>query len=240
MFNPRTPADGAPEAGPAGGDPQHQLRIVRDAVAGDQAAITVLVDWLTPVVQARVARTLLRRGAAGAGDDLRQKVADLTQESSWGCSPTGRRCCAPGSRTGASRCATSSALSLAGRCGESCAAPGRRPGRNRPSTPMTPAWWSMASRDPESRIASRQMLHLLLDRLEASLSPKGLELFRRLFVHQQTVETICADIGMSAEAVYAWRSRISRLARTLADQLRTQAMSNPARVEPTPLQDVGR
>src|SRR6185295_14407505 len=51
------------------------------ALAGEELALNRLVAVLTPVVQARVARTLLaRRGQPSGGRNLRQEVEDLTQE----------------------------------------------------------------------------------------------------------------------------------------------------------------
>src|ERR1700688_1463911 len=55
--------------------------LVREALGGDQAALARLVSLLTPVIQARVARTLLaRRSHLGRDRNVRQEVEDLTQE----------------------------------------------------------------------------------------------------------------------------------------------------------------
>src|SRR5215208_3506308 len=55
--------------------------LVRDALAGDQTALTRLVAVLTPIIQARVARTLLARRSQCAGDrNVRQEVEDFTQD----------------------------------------------------------------------------------------------------------------------------------------------------------------
>lgn len=53
---------------------------VRSALAGDADAVRWLVDTLTPVIQARVARALLRRAHAAGARCSRQEVEDLTQE----------------------------------------------------------------------------------------------------------------------------------------------------------------
>jgi RNA polymerase sigma-70 factor (ECF subfamily) len=53
--------------------------LLRAALTGDRASTVALVDKLTPVVQARVARVLLVQGGA-AGRDIRRQVEDLTQE----------------------------------------------------------------------------------------------------------------------------------------------------------------
>jgi len=55
--------------------------LLREALGGDQAALARLVSLLTPVIQARVARTLLaRRSHLGRDRNVRQEVEDLTQE----------------------------------------------------------------------------------------------------------------------------------------------------------------
>src|ERR1700730_12524653 len=55
--------------------------LLREALGGDQAALTRLVALLTPVIHARVARTLLaRRSYLGSDRNVRQEVEDLTQE----------------------------------------------------------------------------------------------------------------------------------------------------------------
>jgi RNA polymerase sigma-70 factor (ECF subfamily) len=73
---------------------------------------------------------------------------------------------------------------------------------------------------PEARVASQQLLAVLLDRVRATLSPKGLDLFERLFVREEGVEAVCAATAMSQDAVYAWRSRLGKLVRAfLAEEV---------------------
>jgi RNA polymerase sigma-70 factor (ECF subfamily) len=55
--------------------------LIRRALTGDPTALTELVAVLTPVIQARVARTLLaRRHRLAGGRDVRQEVEDLSQD----------------------------------------------------------------------------------------------------------------------------------------------------------------
>jgi DNA-directed RNA polymerase specialized sigma24 family protein len=55
--------------------------LIRRALTGDPTALTELVAVLTPVIQARVARTLLaRRHRLACGRDVRQEVEDLSQD----------------------------------------------------------------------------------------------------------------------------------------------------------------
>ena len=48
-------------------------------------------------------------------------------------------------------------------------------------------------------------------RLEQGLTPQGCELFRRLYVEEQSVSRVCSALSLSADAVYAWRSRMREI-----------------------------
>jgi DNA-directed RNA polymerase specialized sigma24 family protein len=69
--------------------------------------------------------------------------------------------------------------------------------------------------EPESWMQNRQALVLMFEAITARLSPLGRRLFKLLFVEEQTIEEICLDTGMGADAVYAWRSRLRRKAAQL-------------------------
>jgi RNA polymerase sigma-70 factor (ECF subfamily) len=78
--------------------------------------------------------------------------------------------------------------------------------------------------DAELLISSREQLARLVDRLREALSPRGLELFHRLIVNEESVDSVCSSTGMTSDAVYAWRSRITKVVRKLAAE---QAASEP-------------
>ena len=192
------------------------------SLAGDAAATRALVGLLAPVVQARVARTLVRRRAASAGRDLRQEVKDLTQDvfavlfdsdghvlRAW--DPT-------------------RGLTLVSFCGlvaEREAASILRSGRKNPwkesATELDDLERELAhvshAGDAELQVSSREQLARLVDRLREALSPRGLELFHRLVVEEESVEAVCASTGMTRDAVYAWKSRIGKVVRKLAAEL---------------------
>jgi RNA polymerase sigma factor (sigma-70 family) len=197
--------------------------LLREALAGDRAALTRLVALLTPVIQARVARTLLaRRSHLGTDRNVRQEVEDLTQEiflslfvkdgqvlRSW---EAGR------------------GLSLANFVGlvserqvVSFLRSGKRnPWKEEPS-PAEEIDVATVDRGPEEITASREQLRLLLERLRERLSPFGRHLFELLFVQELSLTETMATSGLSADAVYAWRSRLRRLARDLLAELSGKA-----------------
>lgn len=201
--------------------------LVRRALSGDPAATRRLVVAVLPVVQARVTRVLARRRNK-SGRDVRQEVEDLAQEVFAALfDEDGRALRAWDASRG---------LSLANFCGlvaEREAASILRSGRRSP--------WSADPTDTddlERDLARREQLELLVDRVREALSPRGLEMFERLVVREESVEAVCAATKMSPDAVYAWRSRIGKLVRALAREIAASepnvAVSDPAGSPRTP------
>ena len=168
-----------------------------------------------PVVQARVARTLVRR-RAGSGRDVRQEVEDLAQEVFAALFSEGGKVLRAWD--------ASRGLSLASFCGlvaEREAASILRSGRRSPWAEAVTELDELEKSldevaDVEGRVSSKEQLERLVDRLREALSPRGLELFHRLIVEEESVESVCASTGMTSDAVYAWKSRIAKVIRKLA------------------------
>jgi RNA polymerase sigma factor (sigma-70 family) len=194
--------------------------LVRRALTGDQRALTRLIAVLTPVIQARVARTLLaRRHRLAGGRDVRQEVEDLSQEvflalfsrdahvlRSWQAERG------------------SSLESFVGLVAERQVLSFLRSGRRNPwkeDPLLTDDELEMEAPEsgPEEIVAGREHLSLLLDRLREELSPLGRRLFELLFVQELSQTEVQAASGLSADAVYAWRSRLRRLAQKLLAEM---------------------
>jgi RNA polymerase sigma-70 factor (ECF subfamily) len=192
---------------------------VRLALSGDETAVRALVDSLTPVIQARVARTLCRNHPTGPARDVRQEVQDLVQEVFVSLFENDARVLRSWQ--------PERGLSLdnfVGLVAERQAASILRSGRR---SPWTEEAQDMALLDelpgdvdgPEDHVASREVLRALLGRVRESLSPRGLELFHRLMVQREEVPSICASTQMSPDSVYAWRSRLGKLVRRLMAEM---------------------
>jgi RNA polymerase sigma-70 factor (ECF subfamily) len=200
------------ETGPA-------ASLVAAALAGDEPALRGLVDRLTPVIQARVARALL----AGRGPDgrpLRPQVEDLTQE-------VFLLLFADGGRVLRSW-RPEQGLSLdnfVGLVARRRALSWLRSGhhsawREDPTLDEAAAAAPAAAEDdPEGVTASREEVRLLLRRLQEELSPLGWRLFELLLVRERPVAEVERATGMSRDALYAWRSRLRRLARRLLAEI---------------------
>ena len=206
--------------------------LVESAVSGDAAATRALIRTLLPVIQVRVARALVRR-KGNATRDLRQEVEDLTQEVFAALFADDARLLRTWDET--------RGLSLLNFCGliaEREAISLLRSGRRSPFTETATEMDELErdadpAPDAELRFASKQKLGLLVDRLREELSPRGLELFYRLVVDEESVESVCTSTGMSSDAVYAWRSRLGKLVRKILTELDAsgqwaQSVSDPS------------
>lgn len=191
--------------------------LARAALSGDAAATRDLVGRVMPIVQARVARVLVRR-RGGSGRDVRQEVEDLVQEVFASLFENeGRVLRAWDPARG---------LSLGSFCGliaEREAASILRSGRRSPwtetATEMDAIERDLPTVQPaEAAVASREELGVLVAKLREGLSPLGLEMFQRLVVDEEPVESVCKTTGMTADAVYAWKSRIVKLLRKIMSE----------------------
>lgn len=174
--------------------------------------------FVLPVVQARIARSLTRRRTRG-GRDVRQEVEDLAQEVFAALfEDDGRVLRAWDPARG---------LGLASFCGliaEREVASILRSGRRSPwaadPTEQAELEKDLAPEpDFEARLATREQLELLVDRVREALSPLGLEMFERLIVKEEAVESVCEATGMKPDAVYAWKSRLGKLVRKIAREI---------------------
>ena len=191
---------------------------VRRALAGDEPALTRLVRMLTPVIQSRVARgLLLRRTGRAAGRDIRQEVEDFTQEIFLALFADGGKALRSWQPERGL-----SLLNFVGLVAERQTASILRSGKRTPwkDESVLDEEFSQASteRGPEEITASREQLKVLLHRLGEELSPLGRHLFDLLFLRELPLEEVIQQTGMSPDAVYAWRSRLRRLAGRLLEE----------------------
>ena len=198
-------------------DAEESVRLVAGALDGNGEwhAQVRLVARLTPVIQARVARTLISRRWAR---DIRSQVEDLSQEvflslfegdgdvlRSWDAD------LGLSLENFVGMVAVCHTLSFL------------RSGRRNPWREEQASDAELDVRvhkpNPEELAAIREEVRLLHDALRHSLSPLGWRLFELLFIQELSVQEVMAATGLSADAVYQWRSRLHRLARELRREL---------------------
>jgi len=175
---------------------------IRGALAGDPQALSELIALATPPVQARVARALLRQPT-----DRFCAVAELTEDVLVALlSEDGKALLAWRPAAG---------LSLASLIGllaqRRVAATLHTRGEPRQAHVLDPRVANDVESSPQTtKASSREILARLLERLQARLSARGMELFERLFVAQQSIEEVCAHMGLTANAVQRWRRSLGR------------------------------
>lgn len=194
------------------------LDLARRALGGDETAVRALVRALTPIIQAKAARALLRRRAGSGGRDVRQEIDDLTQNvllhlfknngevlHAWEPerSPLTSFVALIAEREIASTLRTISKNPWT-------EYPTEEGDLERPSSP---------SHNPEEVTGSRELLQEITSTALSKLSEQGRELFYLLMIEARSVEDVCFVMNMKPDAVYAWRSRIRRLVMQIADQL---------------------
>jgi hypothetical protein len=191
-------------------------QLVRRALAREPDAVRSLVDRLSPVIERRVAAALWQRSSTRDG---RQELGDMTQEvflSLFAADGKTLRAWQPARGLSLER--------FVGLLAQHQVASILRSGRASPwrddpteADQIDRLLGSTAGVD--AVVSSREHLSALLDGLRASLSPRGLELFQRLIVDEEPVDSLCAATGMTREALYQWRSRLLRQARELAAKI---------------------
>ncbi|MBI4511949.1 MAG: sigma-70 family RNA polymerase sigma factor [Deltaproteobacteria bacterium] len=196
--------------------------LVHRALAGDAPSVRALVDALSPVIQARVARALRRRAVGAGRRDSQQEVDDMTQEvflSLFENQGRALRAWDPGRGL--------SLVNFAGFLAERQVASILRNGRRSPwkEDPTLSEdfdaldYPAVSAPGPEREVASREFLSTLLDRLREALTPKGFQLFELLMVDERPVEDVCRITGLQADAVYTWRSRLAKVVRKLTAEI---------------------
>jgi RNA polymerase sigma-70 factor (ECF subfamily) len=192
--------------------------LLASALNGDRAALRRLLALLGPVIQARAIRVLTRRGGAQARDP-RQELLDMTQEVFVALLENdGRVLRAWEEERGLSL------ENFVGLVAERQVASILRTGKRSPWTEDPTesddlAAHAGATAQGDSLFASRELLAAVLDRLREELTPRMLHLFYALWVHETPIPTLCEELGMQADAIYAARSRIAKRARAIAEEL---------------------
>jgi RNA polymerase sigma-70 factor (ECF subfamily) len=193
-------------------------KCIQAALAGNVTAMRKLVLLLTPVVQARVARALLRRGNLGA-HDLRQDVADFTQEAFAALFADGGR-----ALTSWDPAAGRSLSNYVGQRVEWFVASLLRgvPIEARPRS-REQGMVEQAQIEPGARgsvrsadsIESRDSVRRVVAGIERRWPELGVRLFYLLFVLQTSSKEVGDELGLSCAAVDQWRFRLREFARGL-------------------------
>lgn len=195
--------------------PQSSAEWLEGTLAGDARATRAFVSTMRPVVQARIARALLRFSSRAAGRDTRQEVDDLTQDVFGQLFANDARVLRRWSPTKGLSLANFVGLVAHRHATKTLMSDRRSPWSEEP---MLDAALDRASgsTEPERQIVQRDLLVTVLQQVRAELSPRACLLFEALVVERRPIPEVAELTGLSPAALYQWRSRLARRAREIA------------------------
>ena len=204
-----------------------EVALVQRVLGGDARAVRALVDQLTPVIQARVARALHRRARQASGRNVRQEVEDFTQEVMVSLfTDKGRALRAWDPARGLSL------ENFVGFVAERQIASILRTAKRSPWTedPTLAGDLEGPAGSDDSLAAaleSQQLWEVVLDRLTERLSPLGAALFEAVWLNERSVSEAAEQFHMSKDAVYAWQSRLGKALRQVAVEVMSESGAPP-------------
>jgi RNA polymerase sigma-70 factor (ECF subfamily) len=204
--------------------------LIRRAVEGDRQAMRELVAEVTPIIRASVG-WVLSRGRTPSRREPGQEVEDVTQTVLLALfSDRGHALTQWDPARG---------LDLAGFVAMLAKRETVSLLRSRRRSPWTEDPTLQEDLDlnavprmgPESEAISRDMLAQLHEAVRERMSARGAQLFDLLFLRGLPTEEVCNITHLSADAVYAWRSRLARQVREILAELG----SGPSTFPPPPM-----
>lgn len=193
---------------------EDESRLVRQALAGDPRAVRRLIDALTPVVQTRVARTLLRSSRA-ARRDVRQEVMDLVQQVFIALFENDARALRQWDPARGRSLTSFVSLVTEREVLSVLRSAARNPWTEEPAE-LEDGPHEDEAPSPEREVASKEALAALLAEVRDRMSERGVHLFHLLYLEGRSAEDVADAAGMTREAVYAWQTRLRRILRDLA------------------------
>lgn len=190
---------------------------IQRACSGDRAALEQLIEELKPVIRVEVTIAVRRRASANVRDG-HQEIDDLVHDVLLHLLERGghvlRRWDPDRGRT------LPSFVRLITR---------HRVARTFEGFKGNP--WATEATEPEDleemqvdesgtfrRLASREELAYLLQRLQARLDERGLLLFQLIYAEERPIHEVCDAVGMTRAAVDQWTARLRKRVRRLLEE----------------------
>ncbi|HET9958506.1 MAG TPA: sigma factor [Polyangiaceae bacterium] len=183
--------------------------LVQRALGGEAQAVRELIGLLHPVIKRRALASLTRYGQG-----TQSEVEDVCQEVLIGLFREDRAALAAWDPERGLSLVQFVGMLAQRRVSSYLRSRANKPSRRTPTEPesLERLVNQSASDQLDPHDPARETFHELADRLRATLSPLGLEMFYRLYVWEHSTEQITAQLGLTAEAVYQWRSRLRKAA----------------------------
>lgn len=201
---------------------EHHRQVLQRALDGDEDALESLLGIITPVVQLRVARALRRRGEESKSRRLRADLEDLSQDvfvALFAHGAKALRAWQPERGLGL--------LSFVGFIAEREVMMRMRTAKRNPWTEDPTAHEDLEelrSVPGTTRVLeARELLTTILDDLLAWFTPEGRHYFELIYVEQRPVSEAAEIAQTTADAIYAWKGRMLKRARTVRARVTAEA-----------------
>ena len=200
---------------------------IQRAARGDRHAVRDLIAQLMPVIRAAIARTLIRAGAVARRGDIDPDIEDMTQEVLTRLFADQARAlvefrpeCGPSLPAYVGLIAQREAISRL---------------RSRSRSPLTECLEPCELFDrltantlsADQDVSARQLAERLLLRMRAELSPCGARVLEAMHEDDVPLDALGRELGISVDAVYAWRCRIRSLGKRLFAELDGSVHNEP-------------
>lgn len=193
--------------------------LVERALAKDQAALARLLDVIIPALYLRIAYVLRRRAAAARGRNVRQELDDIAQDVLLRLFADQGKILRGWDPERGLSLERFVGLVAERHIASQLRSQRRSPWTEDPTMAELLSEHEDAAPNVESRLASRELCELILDRLRARLSPLALHLFYALIVEGRDLEEVAAETKLPKRAMYNWKYRLLRAVQEIADEL---------------------
>jgi DNA-directed RNA polymerase specialized sigma24 family protein len=185
----------------------------------------MFVDSTSPIAEARVARMLLARSE---GRDLHGDLFDIVQDAFVTLFENDAKVLRAWAPERGLSLANFVGLIAERTCANRLRTHKTNPYRDFPED-LVDLEARLESTSFEGEVLSRDLVLQLLELLRAELSPRGLDLFYRLFIDGAETNEVCAELHLNRDVVYAWKSRLQRLVK---EKIRMLQGSSDAAIRP--------
>ena len=197
--------------------------VARALRPGQERSLHRLTEHILPVVHARVARVLVACPLPCA--HLRSEVEDLTQEVFAHLFENNARILRGWNPERGASLKNYVGL-VAERRVRSLLRSGRwTHWREQPSTVRDIESHALPVESPARRTADQQYWECVVDGARSRLTARGVEMMDLLMIEQRPIAEVAELTGMTNASLYAWRSRLQKLMRELAHDLRLADLS---------------
>ena len=201
--------------------------LILRAAAGDRRAVRDLIAHLTPVIRAAIARTLIRAGAVARRGDIDPDIEDMTQEVL-------TRLFAENAKV-LTEFRPEYGPTLPAYVGLISQREAISRLRSRSRSPLTECLepcelfdkLSANTLAADQDVSARQMVERVLLRMREQLSPCGARVLEAMHDDDVPLDALGRELGISVDAVYAWRCRIRSLGKRVFAELDGSLPSEP-------------